>query len=239
MKKLLRRAGKRFNHRFGGLEVRPRYLRFAYFLAGFLAALLVALVFAWLRAPDESEREDPALLRQALTQARQRLAQSEGIVSNLEVTASANQRLRDELRYLSDERARLEGDLLHFLPRVPAGTQEGQAKLERLSALKDPRVENAWNFSVWTGFYSGREAREFVGRLVGTYTVLRAGKTLELPWPAPGAPVAESEVRTRQWARKTGVLPLQAGDQLKKLKIDLLQTNRVVASTSIDFSGEQ
>jgi hypothetical protein len=233
-KRWMDRAFKRFTQRFGMLEVRPRYLRFAYFFAGLASALLLVLALAiWGGAGGASA--DARNLRKELDEARRRLAEGEGALSKLEATQSANQRLLGELRFVSDERASLEGDLLHFLPRVPAGTQDGQARLERLSASPDPRMAFAWHFSLWAGFYSGRQAREFSGRLAGTYTVLRAGKLVRLPWPAPGDMAADSEVKTRQWVRKSGTLMLQPGDQLKKVSFNLLQANHVAAAISVDF----
>lgn len=230
---------KRLRHHFGiraqRLEVRPRLAWYAYALGGALAAwALTGLVLAlgqWFRAPEVRDVEQ---LRQRLAQLEAQVVQSGGALTSLEMTASANRQLSDELRVLADDHAVLKDDLAYFLRLVPAGARDGEVRLDRLVVRPDPAAPGRYRYSVYVGYQSGRQPQEFVGTLAFVLTVLREGKEVQLPWPPPRTAV-DVQVRTRHWARKEGVLQLSPGERLLRAELRLMQGKAVRVSTSVGF----
>lgn len=232
---------KRFRHRFGiraqRLEVRPRFAWYAYAFAGAAAALLlVSLVFLlghFLRSP---EVRDVEALQARLAQLEEQVLQGGGALSSLEMTSSANRLLGDELRALADDHAILKDDLAYFLRLVPVGSREGETRLDRLMLRPEPVVPHRYRYSVLVGYQSGRQPQEFSGALQFTLTVLRNGKEVQISWPERQSSASpEYAVRTRHWLRKEGVLEVEAGDQLKRVDLKLLQGKAVRAATSVNF----
>jgi hypothetical protein len=228
---------RRFRHWFGigapRLEVRSRLAWFMRTLGGALVALFLTLAIFTVHHRESASPEDVPALRARIADLEKLVGESaQGTLStNLEVTYSANRKLSETVRQLSDSQAVLEEDLSHALRLVPVGVPEGGTRLDRFIVWPDAFSGQLYHYSVLIGYASGRNPQEFQGKLQFVLTVARDGKDVEHVWPTVAAD-PEYTVGVRHWARKTGTLKTLPGDLLKKVELKLMQGERQRASAT-------
>ncbi|MDR0528672.1 MAG: hypothetical protein LBG69_03555 [Zoogloeaceae bacterium] len=220
------------------LEIRSKASWWGYAVFGALSALaLMTGYYIFSRAGRTPEEANVEVLQERVRSLEERLHVSGSALTRLEITRSARLELEAELQNLSGSLASAKDDLAYFLRLVPAGTREGEVRLERFTLRPDANTNNRYHFSVLVGYHAGRQTAGFSGYLSFFLTVERQGQALQFRWPESPQTLESSalQVRTYQWERKEGILDLSPNDVLKKAEIRLMQgsTQRAAASVTL------
>ncbi|MDR0234574.1 MAG: hypothetical protein LBI31_07235 [Zoogloeaceae bacterium] len=235
---LLHRLRHHSGIRASKLVIRPSAIGYAQIAMGAAGALLFFLLWYGIHVMTRSpEEQNIVALQERIDQLETTLHESGSMLTNLEMTRSANRGLEEELRSVSSDLAVVKDDLAYFLQLVPVGTREGEVRLERLSVRSDPSAMGQYRFSVLVGYHAGRQTTGFTGRLQFRLTLERDGRLVRMNWPDDREAMTRPDfrVQTHQWVRKEGVIILSPGDVLKKAEILLLQGSIQRAAASVTF----
>ncbi|MCL2075303.1 MAG: hypothetical protein FWH15_02460 [Betaproteobacteria bacterium] len=236
MRRLFQRLHRYSGIRASKLTIRPSAVGYAQVAIGAVGALVIFLlgygINIMMRSPEE---KDIIAMRERIAHLETTLNDSGSEAAKLEMTRSANRGLEEELRNISGDLAIVKDDLAYFLQLVPAGTREGEVRLERLSVRSDPSVAGQYRFSVLIGYHGGRQTAGFAGRLQFLLTVERDGSPVQFVWPDNKDVSPDFHVKIHQWVRKEGIISLASGDVLKKAELLLLQGDVQRTAASVTF----
>ncbi len=229
---------KKFRRRFGiaapRVTVRGHFGWQWYAAGAALFALVVGMTVWGLgrqgEAADLQREVDSLRQRQlALDDEVLRLRSSAGTEQNAaQMERTAQSRLVTRIKALESENAALKEDIALFERLVPAEGDESTVRVERLRVVPDSEP-GRYRYRLLISFQSGKQLKEFKGRLQFHLLAVQAGKDVHLVLPAAGDASTDYLLEVRNFVRREGLLTTPAGARLKSLEVRIMQGGVVKA----------
>lgn len=236
---------KKFRRRFGiaapRVAVRP-HLPWHWYAVGMIGGGVMLAAMVWSVAQQgeavsvKRELEQSQLRLLAVEDELMRFRSASGTEQNaVQLERVVQQQLMNRVKVLESENAGLKEEIALFERLVPqADGSESVVRIERLRVMKD--IESGkYRYRLLLGFQSGRQGREFKGRLQLRIQFFLAGKDQQMVLPSGKDSAVDYLLETRHFLRKEGVLVLPPEASLKGLEALVFQGDTLKARASAQF----
>ncbi|MBI3285896.1 MAG: hypothetical protein HYZ65_13755 [Burkholderiales bacterium] len=186
--------------------------------------------------PRISQEQIQALQKQVdqLSSERDKLSLAANTIeSQVNIDRSTQKQLTEQAKALTAENIKLKDDLAFFESLMPAATGPDGVTVQRIKADIDTPGQLRYRVLVMQG---GKGARDFIGEMQLSLTLVQAGKTVMMQFPDPKSGEAgKLKLSFRHYQRLEGNISLPDGATVKAVQAKILDKGQLRAQQSINL----